>query len=302
MARAQFAIYAGAVATLRVMRARGSGRAAWMLERIFGSKNAAVFRVFGNRLLRVPLNDGYWLTELVGRGDYEPEIRFVLARVMNARCAFLDCGANIGWWSLFASTVISSPRRIVAVEASPDMHARLADTASLNDHAFTCLNRAIWNVAGERLLVVGDQRNHARASVSRIGSILNPLVPTHAEVLSTTLDELAREFIDSSVSGVIVKLDVEGSEMRALEGGRDLLKGNCLVVYEDHGADLGCQVTREVLRSGFRVFYCDDALRIHEIRDATALAVFKRDRRRGYNLFACRSESQFHGVMLDLLK
>jgi len=273
-----------------------------MLERVFGAKNAAVFRVFGNRLLRVPLGDGYWLPALIGGRDYEPEIRFVLSRVMNAECGFFDCGANIGWWSLFASTVISSPRRIVAVEASPELHARLADTASLNDHAFTCLNRAIWNVAGERLSIAADQRNHARASVTSIGSVVNRPGYTQAEVLSTTLDDLGREFIDSTVSGVIVKLDVEGAELRALDGGQDILHRNCLVVYEDHGADVGCHVTREVLRAGLRVFYCDDSLRMHDIRDATALAVFKRDRRRGYNLFACRPETQFHDIMLDLLK
>jgi len=295
------AIYKAAVATLRLVKGRGSGRAAWMLERVFGAKNAAVFRVFGNRLLRVPLGDGYWLPALIGGRDYEPEIRFVLSRVMNAECGFFDCGANIGWWSLFASTVISSPRRIVAVEASPELHARLAETASLNGHAFTCLNQAIWNVAGERLLVEADPRNHAGASVTNTGSMIDRRGFTRAEVLSTTLDDLGREFLDSTVSGVIVKLDVEGAELRALEGGRDLLRGNCLVVYEDHGADLSCRVTREVLRGGFRVFYCDDGFRVHEVLRPEALQPFKVDPRRGYNLVACRPTTPFHQVMLKMV-
>lgn len=300
LARVHFASYKAAAAILRTVGDRGFGRAAWTLECIFGSGNAAVFKVFGGRLLRVPLGDGYWMPALIRDRDYEPEVHFVLSKVLNSRCAFLDCGANIGWWSLFASTIISSPRRIIAVEASPGLYERLASTAALNGDPFICLNRALWNIGGERLAVLADQRNHARASVTTLSSTAHRAGPTPVEIQSTTLDELERDFLDATISEVVVKLDVEGAELRALEGGQHLLRRDCLIVYEDHGADPSCHVTREVLQAGFRVFYCDDLFHVQEILNATSLAAFKKDRTRGYNLFACRPATAFHHVMLNI--
>jgi len=286
---------------LRPLGGRGLGRAAWTLERVFGGDNAAAFRVFGSRFLRVPLGDGYWMPVLIRRKDYEPEVHFILSRVMDPTCAFLDCGANIGWWSVFASTIVSSPRRIVAIEASRPLFERLTGTAALNGDAFTCLNRAIWNVTGERLLVLSDERNHARSSVTTVSSVRQQVRPDQADVVSITLDDVGKEFLHPTISGVVVKLDVEGAEIRALAGGRDLLSHNCLVMYEDHGADPSCHVTGEVIRAGFRVFYCDDAFRVHEVLSPETLQRFKLDPKRGYNLAACRPTTGFHQLMLKLV-
>src|SRR2546427_2763002 len=102
-----------------LLRNRGLRSFTLLLGSVFGSDDYVIFRVFGNRSFKVSLGDGYWIPPLLNFADYEPEISFVLSALMTEDHAFIDCGANLGWWSLFASTRIPSPKRIVAVEASP---------------------------------------------------------------------------------------------------------------------------------------------------------------------------------------
>ena len=52
-----------------------------------------------------PANDNYWSPGVtVGRHLYEPEIDWVLRRAIDRPYALLDCGSNMGYWSILASS------------------------------------------------------------------------------------------------------------------------------------------------------------------------------------------------------
>ena len=86
------------------------------------------------------LRDGYWTKLLLGQ-TYEPEFADLLARELVPDVAFLDCGANIGYWSVLASTRWGAG--VVAVEAAGDAYQQLVRNNILNGSRFTPLHGAV---------------------------------------------------------------------------------------------------------------------------------------------------------------
>ena len=73
----------------------------------------------------------------------------MLSDVLSRDSLFIDAGANIGWWSLFASTVISDPARVfVGFSQAESTFIDLQETSNLNQAAFTCLRAAVWDKSG----------------------------------------------------------------------------------------------------------------------------------------------------------
>ena len=58
---------------------------------------------------------------------YEPETARMLDLVLDADTLFVDCGANIGWWSAIAARRIGAPGRVIAIEASKSVFVRLTE-------------------------------------------------------------------------------------------------------------------------------------------------------------------------------
>lgn len=202
--------------------------------------------------LHVPLGDIYWNTLL--REEYEPEIAAALARHLDGETCLLDLGANIGYWTVRGRDVA---RRTVAVEANPTTFRRLQDNASLNeaDPARTqLLNRAVWSSSGETLTLRFHEVHHAAATLVAEDSPMETASWQEAVVETVSVSDLARDHLPDDGSRVIVKLDVEGAEREAVDGAADLVASRpVLFLYEDHGSDPDCRVTRHFLDLGFEI-------------------------------------------------
>jgi hypothetical protein len=66
-----------------------------------------------------PTNDEYWTPgTTVGERLYEPEIDWLLRCATGRNYALIDCGANMGYWSVLASSTPYGRHAAVAIEAS----------------------------------------------------------------------------------------------------------------------------------------------------------------------------------------
>ena len=66
-----------------------------------------------------PQSDNYWCPSVtVGKGLYEPEIDWLMQRACDKPYAMLDCGANLGYWSVLASSAPYGRHAVVAIEVS----------------------------------------------------------------------------------------------------------------------------------------------------------------------------------------
>lgn len=119
---------------------------------------------------------------------------------------FVDIGANVGIYSILGA---ERGARVIAVEPDPDTAQRLRANAELNGYSIEVMECAVAEQRGTELFTVGlDCLNH----------FVDPGSAATREVPVRTLDDIVG---DRRVRGV--KIDVEGAELRVLEGARRAL-------------------------------------------------------------------------------
>jgi FkbM family methyltransferase len=266
---------------------RGVQRLTWLLASCFDTGNRVTVRIGERTRLRVHLDDGYWTKLLDPRFVYEPEIADMLDRVLTPEAVLLDCGANIGYWSVLTR---HRARRVVAVEASPETFHRLTDNIALNGGDVTAVRAALWGQDGVLLSITGHHLSHAAASVCERDGDAGRDGWRSFDVTSVTVDSLVARYCAGTAGPVVVKLDVEGAEIPAVEGARrTLAERDVVFLFEDHGQDPTCKVSRHLMESGM-VVMSPGRPRPMEIRE---IAAVKTDPTRGYNFAACRPGAPF---------
>jgi FkbM family methyltransferase len=148
-------------------------------------------------------------------GAWEPAISGWVTRTLRSGDGFIDVGANIGYYSLLASRIVGEQGKVVAVEASPTIHAILVRHVKLNkrDNVRT-VNGAASAKRGIVKLFLGTPDNIGKTStIAREGESINVQALPLFEILGE--DEILR--------ARIIKIDVEGAELQVLRGLAPLL-------------------------------------------------------------------------------
>jgi FkbM family methyltransferase len=270
-------------------RGRGLQRVAWELGRLAGTDASALVAVDGVRL-RVYLSDGYWAHLLFFPGSYEPEIEAALGQVMTPRMPFIDCGANIGYWSMLAA--VRHQARVIAIEPAATSFERLIENVKLNGDVVETRRAAVWSRGGVALSLVTHAQRHAGASVVNRRERIGVAGYAVEKVEAVTLDQIYRECLAGEDS-VAIKLDVEDAEIEALRGAQEFLDScDALLIYEDHGSDPECRVSQEVLKvPDYGVYRWDDGfVKISSLDDLRRIKVSGHT---GYNFFGMRDDSRF---------
>lgn len=253
------------------------------------------------------LSDPYWSRLLADGYVYEPEIEHMFRLFRDRGFLFLDCGANYGYWSVYATgRTVSGPearakgggcRAAVAVEAWGPNYARLEETAAANGCRFATLHRAVLDADGRSVEVGSDAPHHASRSLALSAEAGEP--EQGSRVDSIGLDSLlaiaernAGPAAGADEPLVVVKLDVEGVEEQALRGAEAIWKRELLIIYEDHFKDGDHTSTRVLLESlGMSVFHVGDSGEVSEVLEPRALDAIKTQRGRGYNFAAVRPDT-----------
>ncbi|MDR0581009.1 MAG: FkbM family methyltransferase [Holosporaceae bacterium] len=182
-------------------------------------KKPVVMKWMSNLLLRIHPNNEVFRALFV-RGIYDPNLVVVINALLSKVGVFLDVGANMGYISLLASKVIGVGGHIYALEPCSRDFARLLDNINLNSlrGIISVYQLAISDKSGvEELLIAAEERS----SLNTLGSEI-PVKGVEAigkeKVRVTTIDEFVKEKKIRKVD--VVKLDIEGSELKALEGAR----------------------------------------------------------------------------------
>jgi FkbM family methyltransferase len=152
-------------------------------------------------------------------GLYELDTARVLARILKPGDHFVDCGANIGYFTLMAARLVGPTGRVDAFEPDPVNRARLEEHLRMNGSpsSVTVQAVALSDQDGWATLYHPSDaaRNHGEASL---------FAPAGVKADSYTVP-LAR--LDRLVSAAprLVKMDIEGAELAAIGGMTELLKG-----------------------------------------------------------------------------
>jgi FkbM family methyltransferase len=160
---------------------------------------------FGARMRLLPYNNTCEKRVLFTPNFFDLKERTLLSRELPIDGIFVDVGANIGAYSLYASFAVSGAK-IIAIEAQPDTFNRLTYNISQNEISnIKALNCAIANRNGEILLFIND-RNSGESSIKVCdgGSLRSIKVP--AVTLQKIITDEGLSRIDA------IKLDIEGAE------------------------------------------------------------------------------------------
>jgi len=168
--------------------------------------------------------------------SYEPNVGAAIKSNLSPGSIFFDIGANVGWFTLFASKIVGPLGQIYSFEPSPDVYARLSENVRdlKNVHTF---QYGIGNKDGE--LEFASQGDSSAASfveaVTEINKNYHPDTPIRKPCV-----EIRK--LDSLLSQVkrpdLVKIDVEGFELEVLKGASNLLSQRPVLIVEIHPPQL----------------------------------------------------------------
>jgi FkbM family methyltransferase len=249
----------------------------------FAPRRDIVVRLNEDAEFAIPFCDGYWSRLLNRRYHYEEEIEAFLRSAKDVRYSFVDCGANFGYWSVLASSRPLGGQPTLAIEASPDNAKRLANNALLSGDRFRWLNVAVGEKSGGFARITGAR--HEAFGTFVLAEPESEAVPV------VSLDGLAKDGLIEPTLPVVIKLDVEGVEIEALNGAQELMQRDCVVICEEHGLDRTHGITRHLIEAlALRVFAYDEGERRFKRLDRIdRLDRIKKYAWVGYNVFATSS-------------
>lgn len=165
--------------------------------------------------LQVDLAD--WLGQFIYvAGEYEPPTTKAFTAILSPGSVVIDVGANIGYFTILSSRCVGSGGLVHAFEPIPLLRERLEHNVALNG----LKNIQIWPVAvadhkGTANLYLGPKTHLGTSSLRPVGKG-DHTVKVSVGSLDSLLVGLPR--LD------LLKIDIEGAELLALEGARGLLE------------------------------------------------------------------------------
>jgi FkbM family methyltransferase len=161
-------------------------------------------------------------------GDVEPAVQVALEQVLSPGDVFYDVGASIGFFTVLGARLVGPEGHVLAVEPFPETVRRLRHNVELNGfETVTIEEGAAADHSGQGTFVGGEQL------------VWGTLVdgedadnPNGIAVRVLTIDGLVAQGPAPSV----IKLDIEGAEVLALQGAQDTLsRVRPAIVCETHG-------------------------------------------------------------------
>jgi len=222
---------------------RGKGRLrAWLPVR---SEGTAVAGFPGEMRLELDLRESLQRDFLFGLYDrHELEL---VRRYLRGGGDFVDVGAHIGMYTVAAALALGGRGRVLAFEPNPAARAQLEKNLALNGCDNVVVSgRAVADSVGETFLHVPETPDPSFSSLEA-GRFAEG---ERVRVETTTLD---REIESVGMRPAVVKVDVEGAELRVLAGMERTLEARPVLLVEV-SAESGTELERRLEHLGYGAF------------------------------------------------
>lgn len=185
---------------------RGKAR---LLNALYPGEGEREAQVFGYRV-KLDLQD--FIQRSIYLHTFEPVESSLASNYLKKGMSFIDVGANVGYYSLMAASIVGSTGRVIAFEPSQYAFRRLLGTVDENRIKQIIVNPfALSDSAGKNNLYIQD---------SRLGNHSPSMVPDDhgqpASVLTERLDVYLDEHEIRNID--LMKIDVEGFEPNVIRG------------------------------------------------------------------------------------
>jgi FkbM family methyltransferase len=163
------------------------------------------------------LSDRVHCETLYATGVWEKDVTAYLMKLLERGMVVVDIGANVGYYTLLAAEKVGGHGKVFAFEPEPSRYALLEKNVRVNGLKNVILvQKAVSNKPGAARLYLDPRHNKAdhRLFDSSDGR-------ESVAVETTSLDDF---FKDKGLLIHVIKMDIQGAEMAALEGMADTIK------------------------------------------------------------------------------
>jgi len=177
-------------------------------------------------------------------GIYELHIQLAVVDALAGGDVFYDVGANNGYLSLLGAQRVGPNGFVYAFEPLPPNISLLQELMSENGiDNYKLVPHAISNVSGAVDFYFGDS--------NATPSLISGNRDQRLSILTTTLDQFAAEYRWPNV----IKMDIEGAEVMALEGASKLLASDRAPswIIEIHSREIEHSVNDLLVSNGFHI-------------------------------------------------
>ena len=259
------------------------GPAAWMIRRLpAGRFRAAALIAKGTYepfVARMAPDHGgarFWcdLADGIARdvclvGHYEPQVSRVVTQLLSPGMTVVDAGANWGYFTLLAASLVGPAGRVLAFEPDPRVFDLLQRNLSLNAFAHVTALPLAASRSTTTLVLDGYAENASNRGVSRVregGSASATSFLVHAARMDDVLEQREIRAVD------LIKIDVEGAEDAVLDGMRAGLAAGryrrilielhpALLAERGQSPDQCCQMLRDAGYIGWAFDHSPEAVR-----------------------------------------
>jgi FkbM family methyltransferase len=184
--------------------------------------------------------NGFWV------GQFELGVQAAIARLLSPGDTFLDLGAHAGFFSLVGARRVGAAGKVVCVDPDALNCAFIRAQGELNALTnWVVLQVAVADAPGTAKFAVyvpGDSTGHLAEAGEAAGQTF--------DVTVTTLDAIVRDHGRPR----LIKMDVEGAEVRALLGATETLRdARPAWLIELHSPDLAEQARAILTGAGYRL-------------------------------------------------
>ena len=147
---------------------------------------------------------------------WEPNETSTVKKNVNTDDIVLDIGANIGYYTLLLAQLVGPKGKVYAFEPDPKNFELLEKNVTINNYKNVVLiQKAVSNNNAKTKLFLSEDR-----AQNRIFDSSNDGMSNNIEVETITLDQF---FKDIAQSIDFIKMDVEGTEFRVIQGMLEIL-------------------------------------------------------------------------------
>jgi len=187
------------------------------------------------------------------RGGTEFEMQTILSERLRPGMIFFDLGANIGLFTLLAARIVGECGKVFSFEPDQENAARLRENIARNNFKnVTVVQAGVWSTTGELNFVPGPDSSPDRAWGKFIAGARDEAGVATGCV---SLDDFVR---DAPIPDAI-KCDVEGAEVKAMQGSEKLLsKHHPWILCETHSPENNATVRQFFGRFDYQVETIDE--------------------------------------------
>ena len=171
-------------------------------------------------VMHLNTQDGYISGQIYREGMCEPDVSPYFEHSLASADTVFDVGANIGWYTLLAASLLRGRGKVFSFEPEPHNFDILSRSVLDNNFSNVQLN----NVAVSDTEGTADLHISPQAANPGLHSLVYDFGTRSIKVPTITLDRYAQKQEIDRID--IVKIDVEGWEPEVLKGGMGLLENN----------------------------------------------------------------------------